>query len=79
MNDEELDIDEEIDDDWGDEDEDTSIIEIEHVVMPGCTDIIAICSQYSITDWKDVCELNNIKRPNNIKVGDIIVIQMQEE
>lgn len=74
-------LEEELDDDWGDdenEDED-DIIEIEHVVVPGYTDIIEICAQYGITDWKDVCRFNKIKRPNDIKAGDIIIIQKVEE
>lgn len=68
----------EIDDDWG-EDEEEDIIEIEHTVMPDITDIIVICAQYGITDWKTVCEYNKIKNPYNIAVGDIIIIQKSED
>lgn len=77
--DEEL-YDEEIDNDWNeDEDEDDSIIEIQHVVKPGYEDIITICSEYGISDWKSVAEYNNIRRPNDIVAGDIIIIQKSED
>lgn len=81
MVDEELEkFEEELDEDWGDdENEDDGIIEIEHIVVPGYTDIIEICAQYGITDWKDVCKFNKIKRPNDIKAGDVIIIQKVEE
>lgn len=81
MVDEELEkFEEELDEDWGDdENEDDGIIEIEHIVVPGYTDIIEICAQYGITDWKDICKFNKIKRPNDIKAGDVIIIQKVEE
>lgn len=67
-----------LEDEW-EEDQEDDIIEIEHIVMPGYTDIIVICSLYGITDWKNICEYNAIKNPNDIKVGDKIIIIKQEE
>lgn len=64
----------ELDDDWGDN-EYKDIIEITHVVMPGYTDIITICAQYGITDWREVASQNYIKDPHEIKPGDTIIIQ----
>lgn len=66
---------EQFEDDSGDDD---GMVEIEHVVMPGYTDIILICAQYNITDWYSVCQYNKIKNPFDIKVGDVIIIQMPE-
>lgn len=68
----------EMDDDWGDGEEE-ELIEIEHTVMPGYEDIIVICAQYGITDWKQVCVNNNIKDPRTIKAGDIIILEKPEE
>ena len=78
MDEELYDEDYNIDDDWDDDEED-NIIEIEHVVKPGFEDIIYICSEYGITDWKSVAELNNIKDPNSIKAGDVIIIEKSED
>lgn len=80
MNNEEYEdeLDEELDDDWG-EDEEEYIVEIEHLVTPGNEDIIAICAEYGISDWKSVLEYNKIKNPLNIKAGDTIIIQKSEE
>ena len=80
MNNEEYEdeLDEELDEDWG-EDEEEYIIEIEHLVTPGNEDIIAICAEYGISDWKSVLEYNKIKNPLSIKAGDTIIIQKSEE
>lgn len=71
-------MDEEYVDEWAEEEEEENITELEHTVMPGYTDIIQICAIYGITDWKQICEYNAIKNPNDIKVGDKIIIIKSE-